>query len=226
VSDDYAPLLQDLVAEAQALGVPLVIGEYGMPWFTASDGDPAAEGPFAAQERLASDLIDAARLSAVRPWFADDRAEHFLFHLGAPLNWSLFRGEAGTAGPERAFITDVVARPYPQALAGIGSAFAYDHAARRFTLTYTPVAAQGRTDVYVPRARHYAATGLRARYSGPGLNGGILLAYDASEPSGLRVVENPGGLNAGAFAWDEARQVLAIREWLTGQPVTLELFPG
>jgi hypothetical protein len=53
-----------------------------------------------------------------------------------------------------------------------------------------------------------------------------VLAYDAAAPSGLRVVANPGGLDAGAFAWDEANQALTIREWVTDQPVTLEVLPS
>ena len=86
--------------------------------------------------------------------------------------------------------------------------------------TRPPAAARGRTDVHIPRLRHYAA-GFLVRYTG-----GLVLAYEAGAPSGLRVVENPGGLNAGVFAWDEARQVLTIREWLSGQPTTLEVLPG
>jgi hypothetical protein len=219
-TSQYAPLLQSLEDQAQQLGVPLLIGEYGMPWFAENDGDAALEGQFAAQEKLARDLMDASGIGFTRPWYADDRAAYFWAEQGILLNWALFRGESGLGGPERRFITDVVVRPYPQAVAGTAGGFSYDQATRRLVLTYTPAAARGRTDVHVPRLRHYAA-GFLVRYTG-----GLVLAYDASAPSGLRVVENPGGLNAGAFAWDEARQVLTVREWLTGQPVTLEVLPN
>jgi hypothetical protein len=217
----YAPLLQIFRAQAQWLGAPLVIGEYGMPWFKGNDGNATVESQYQAQEKLAGSLMDASGLGFTRPWFSDDRAEHYWAELGILLNWALFQGSGGLGGPERRFITDAVVRPYPQLLSGTSptGGFTYDHATRQFSLAYTPTAG-GHTEVFTPRARHYAG-GFQVRYTG-----GLVLAYDAAAPSGLRVVANPGGLDAGAFAWDEARQALTIGEWLTGQPVTLEVLPS
>jgi endoglycosylceramidase len=50
---------------------------------------------------------------------------------------------------------DVLIRAYPQAVAGVPTSLAWDSAAKTMTLTYTPKAGVGNTEVFVP-ARHYA----------------------------------------------------------------------
>ena len=52
---------------------------------------------------------------------------------------------------------------------------------------------------------------------------GITLAFDAAQPSGLRVVGNAGHIDANAFSWNESSQTLTVQEWLTGVSVTLEI---
>jgi hypothetical protein len=58
-------------------------------------------------------------------------------------------------------------------------------------------------------------------------NFGIHLIEDPLQPSGLRVLENPGNIDERAFAWDAVRHTLTIAEWLVdGGTVTVEIAPA
>jgi hypothetical protein len=212
----YAPELQRFLSEASLHQAPLFIGEYGMPWSPRNDGDAPRERQYQQLERTASALFDQHRLGFSRPWFADDRAGVRLG--GLDLNWALIRGTAGLRGPERTFITDIIARPYPQRVAGTLEAFGFDFDGRTFTLRYHSRQRLGRTEVYVPQRRHYPA-GFQVRHSG-----GAVLRSDPASPTGLRLASGPTGSPTGAFTWHETDQVLVIQEWQDAE-TTLEIVP-
>ena len=71
---------------------------------------------------------------------------------------------------------------------------------------------------YATWEEDFKAAGMCAR-------GWVVLAYDPTQISGLRVVQNPGGADPTAFSWDEAGQVLLVREWLESRPVTVSISP-
>jgi len=209
-------MMQGFLAEARFQRAPLLIGEYGMPWPTAHDGDPFWEGLAQRFEQAANDVLDQYGLSSSRPHYADDRAGGITID-GSFLTWALIRGTSGLSGPERTFLTDVIARPYPARLAGNLETFKFNRVYRQFTLKYVPIARQGATEVIIPRARVFP-NGFTINHSA-----GITLAFDAAQPSGLRVVSNAGHIDANAFSWNESSQTLTVQEWLTGVSVTLEI---
>ncbi len=214
--EEYETMIQGFLAEARFQRAPLLIGEYGMPWPTSRDGDAFWEALAQRFEQAANDVLDRYGLSASRPHYADDRAGGITVD-GSFLTWALIRGTSGLSGPERAFLTDVIARPYPARLAGNLETFGFNRVYHQFTLKYVPIARQGATEVIIPRARVFP-NGFTITHSA-----GITLALDTTQPSGLRVVSNTGRINANAFSWNESSQTLTVQEWLTGASVTLQI---
>jgi hypothetical protein len=208
----YGPLMRRYAQEAALTGSPLFIGEYGVPWDRHSDGQAQEEARYRRTEQAAADLFDEQKVGFSRPWYADDRAR-----AGERLNWAVIKGTDGLGGEDRRIITDVIARPYPQRTAGKLVSFRFDPSPRRFQMRYVPDASKGRTEIFIPAARHFAG-GFQVRY-------GSDAALVWTPPAGLNVVERAAGVPPEAFRWAAAWQCLGIGEWLKDKEVAIEVFP-
>lgn len=102
------------VNEAQLHNAPLLIGEYGIPWYIADDGNYIKEQQYSITEKFTVGLFDSLKLSFSRPWFADDNAEV----SSNQLNWALIKDTLGLTGSAREFILNGFSRPYPKMTAG------------------------------------------------------------------------------------------------------------
>lgn len=215
-TEKYPTVMDRYLSEARRLNAPLFIGEYGLPWSSENDGNKSMEAAYQQTEKKVSRLFDQYGVSATRPWFTNDRAA---VGPSGRLNWALIKGKQGLDGPMRAFIIDVFDRPYPQRLAGTLSAFEFDFTAKVFRLNYSPVPEQGTTEIYIPARRHFNQ-GFTVRI-GPNLT----LKSDPQQSRGLKILNNPKGVDSGRFAWDSDSQILSIREWSKGPEIQLVVEP-
>lgn len=217
-TDNYPDTMEQFANEAELNQAPLLIGEYGLPWDTADEGDAAEQADFQETEIAAVDLFDEYLVGFSRPWYADDRAgvELGLFDIfnGETLTWSLIRGTGGLDGPEREFILNALVRPYPQKTAGLLQTMNFNFDNRLYILTYIPDADLGRTFVFVPFQRHYP-NGFRLEHSA-----GITLQFDGSD---FAVSANPGEIDPARFSWDSEREIIRIQEWQTGGQLTIRI---
>ncbi len=189
-----------------------MVGEYGHPWSTKQDGKASLEDQERATEEGTALLFDSHLLSFSRPWFANDQSGTTID--GASVGWGIFQGTSGFSGAERTMITNVVARAFPERLAGQQLTIQDDFAAHRVTLHYTP--STGVTVLSIPRQHNYPQ-GFTIQHSA-----GITLVYDPSQATGLRVTQATGTIDGHAFMWNEATQELSVQEWTTN-PVTLTI---
>ncbi|HEX7663773.1 MAG TPA: cellulase family glycosylhydrolase, partial [Polyangiaceae bacterium] len=102
-----------LAGEAQSLDAALFIGEYGGMANTPGIAPYMTAQYDAAGKHAASSMY----------WSYDESA-----------NYGLLNPD----GSEKTILTDVVARPYPERVAGTPSSFAFDAATSTFTFTYAP----------------------------------------------------------------------------------------
>ncbi len=209
-TDSYPALMDRYIHEALLHDAPLIIGEFGEFWDPTNDGNPEKEEALQKSEKKQVDLFDQALVGFSRPWFSNDRA--------VGLGHAVIKGKTKElTGDERKFITDIVARPYPQKTAGKLDSFGFIQDAKEFSLIYEPDSTLGATEIFVPYKRHYK-DGVAIKHSS-----GIILTLDPSSSS-LKVVSNPGHVNAGRFTWDENAHILRIDEWLGGK-TTIEIVP-
>jgi endoglycosylceramidase len=149
--------IADFDREARKLSAALWIGEYG--------GNPDHKGIF--------DYMDAQYDGA-----AAVAASTVYWHYGKGRGYELLDPD----GEERKALLDVLVRPYPRRVAGDPISYHFDHQSRRFTLTYTPLAAvTAATEIAVP-ARVYSA-GYRVGCQG---------CSSTRISGGLRITSPPG----------------------------------
>lgn len=210
----YTATAARFAAEARAMGAPLVIGEFGNPILLKNDDNPEKQKVFQKAEQAAVKEFDRHAVGAIRPWFTGSR--HPITLVGALLTWGIFRGESDAGGSERAYVTDVFARPVPLAIAGRILSYGFDFDTREFSVEFEADPSKGESEIYVPRQRHFSS-GFRISRSD-----GLSLDYDASAPNGFRADAGRGK----EYRWDEARQKLFISKWPAVKgPVTLKISP-
>jgi len=166
--------LQGWADLAEGWGWPLLLGGAGV--------DPSA-GDATAAARAYLEVVDARGMHATW-WDYSQAAELWNFE-----DLSL----VDAAGEPREALLDGVVRPYVRALAGaVVEAPAYDPAARRFTLEYTPDPALGATEIAVPG--YLYADGASSTCEGAvcSLSGGVLTAEAEEGASSARVTVEPG----------------------------------
>lgn len=136
ISEDYGNAVQ----EAQVLGGPLVVGEFG--------GNEAGGPGF--REATALFLRDS---------FAElDR------RLAGGTAWAYFPGDNGFSvvdanGNEKGDLVNYIARPYARRIAGIPTAMGWDPDSKEFNLAFhddTSRTVNDPTEIFIPAARHYA----------------------------------------------------------------------
>jgi hypothetical protein len=198
----YTNRINRFINEAQLHNAPLFIGEYGIPWNKADDGNTSKEIQYSITEKSAVSIFDSLKIGFSRPWFADDNAEV----SGIPqLNWALIKGTSGLNGNEREFITNEFSRPYPKATAGnlLDYQFYYDE--NRFEMTYTSDVSTGNTEIFTAKNRYFKDT-LVLQYN----NNCFLLDPVTGT---FQVLYNPDGLNPSNFIWDDTNKIITICEW-------------
>lgn len=121
----------DLRADADRLGVPLWIGEYG----------GRAESPTIAPYMDAAYDGAAAQLAGTTYWAYDRSSGGY--------------GMLDTDGNEHTALVDAIVRPYPAAIAGTPTAWTYDDATRTLEVAWTADAAIDAPTVIVVPARVY-----------------------------------------------------------------------
>jgi hypothetical protein len=130
----------DAIAEADMLGGPLVVGEYG--------GN--ADGP-------------AGFLEATESFLRDTYAELDRRLAGGTV-WAYFPGGNGfsvvdAGGNEKGRLVDMIARPYARRIAGIPTAMHFDVETKEFTFSFRDDDERqppDPTEIFLPTARHYA----------------------------------------------------------------------
>lgn len=149
--EQYDEEVRGFITEAEQVGAPMLIGEYGQPDapFLITATAPPSRSWNLRDARLGAATFDRHGISCLRIWYTDEA------------QWTVL----GPGFTETERLTPIV-RPYVQRCSGRSSSWSFDDETRAFeaTLEIEPsVAAE--TVVVVPRERHYAQ-GLRIALDG------------------------------------------------------------
>jgi hypothetical protein len=178
ITADYALAL----TEAQTLGGPLFVGEFG--------GNTEVTGGFRA---------------ATEQFLRDSLAEQDRRLVGGAV-WAYFPSDntfsvVDAEGREKGELVDILARPYARRIAGIPTAMHFDIESKEFTVSFHDDPEQAPpdpTEIFVPAARHYAVgfrvevtPGDQWRFDGAASR--LLLFRGASATHSVRIVPAASG---------------------------------
>lgn len=210
-TSEHSARLNRYINEAQLHNAPLFIGEYGIPWDKKDDGMTAKEAEYSESEKITVSLLDNYKIGFSRPWFADDNAEV----IGIPqLNWAIIKGTAGLSGDEREFITNILIKSHPIAIAGELNSYNFDFANNEFVIKYKSNSSLGYTEIFTAKSKHFPNS--------------IILHYNGSTFSlntisnTFEIINNAENIDISAISWNTINETIIINE-LNTQDVILKL---
>ena len=222
--DQITPELERYEREGALLEAPVFIGEWGYPtYFDGTDNSLSGEIgqlKFIEFYTHTAQEMDRLGMGAIKAWFLGSKTFQDFLPEG-PSTWAIFTDKELNGTAERKYITDIIARPYPQVIAGDIKSFLFDHATRTLRLSIEPDNSKGASRIFVGANRHYP-DGFTIR-----TGDGLALALNPLKATGLEVLRSGAESNPSDFIWDESRQQLVILKWPVDQTdLDVSISPG
>lgn len=218
------PELERFQKEGAVLNAPVFVGEWGYPTFkNGTDDSMFGEiGQLAYMEFYihTAQEMDRLGIGAIKAWFLGSQLYgNFLPH--GPSTWAIYTDDALNGSAERKYITDIIARPFPQAIAGDIKSFLFDFATRTLTAQITTDNSKGSSRIFVGANRHYP-DGFTLS-----INDSLILRRNPLRGAGLEIIRSDENSTAADVIWDESRQQLIIQQWPQDkQNIVIKLSPG
>ena len=217
------PALLRFEKESALLKAPVFIGEWGFPTFDTTDSTMTGRlGQLNYMDfyMRTAELFDSLGYNTIKAWFSGNpHKQHFLG--GGPSTWAIFSDYKAVGTTERKYITDIIARPYPQAIAGDIQSFKYDFATRSLDIVLESDNSKGASTIFIGANRHYP-DGFSVVISDS-----FVLCHDPLKTVGLEVCKSGNSGNPSDFIWDENRQQLIIQQWPEDKAeVRVRIIPG
>lgn len=217
------PTLLRFEKESDMMDAPIFIGEWGFPTFDKTDSTMTGElGQLNYMDFYirTAELFDSLGMNTIKAWFSGNpRKQHFLG--GGPSTWAIFEDKHAVGTVERKYITDIIARPYPQTIAGDIQSFKYDFATRSLDIHVKSDNSKGASRIFIGANRHYP-DGFSVV-----INDSFVLCHNPLKTVGLEVFKSDAVSNPNDFIWDENRQQLTIQNWpKDNADIHLRIIPG
>lgn len=221
--DFIKPVMDRFSKESELLNAPIYIGEWGFPTFASTDTLIAGDlGQLRYRELYirTAEVFDRMGVGSIKAWFLGNRSmQNFL--PGGPSTWAIFSDEKAAGTVERKYITDIIARPFPQTIAGDIENFMFHFATRTLDLNIRPDNSKGASTIFVGANRHYP-DGFSILLDDTGV-----LYHDPLKNVGLEVYKLPNNINPTEFIWDDKTQKLIILKWPKDRsPLHMQIVPG
>jgi hypothetical protein len=194
-------MMERYLNDAATMKAPLIIPEYGVPTFPATDLEIETQLEYQLNLINSLDLYDRYCIGLVKAWWCGSGP---LIENKTNRTWALFDGRSHARGPERKYLLDLLCRPRPLAVDGVVHAFHHDFATRRFTMDLTTGTSAAGPEIYLPAGRPYP-DGCRVRIDG------IELTITPDQQIFASGNQQPGA--GDMFHWDRDRQVLVVNAW-------------
>jgi endoglycosylceramidase len=214
------PMMARFDREAKLLSGPMLVGEWGFPTFDSTDSLVQNQLKYMDFYIRTAEIFDSLGIGTIKAWFTGNRVkQHFL--SGGPSTWAIFEDEKGVGTIERKYITDIIARPYPQSIAGDIKHFKYDFATRSLEISLLSDNSKGASRIFIGANRHYP-DGFSVV-----INEDFILYYNPLNNKGLEVFKITQTSNPADFIWDDFKQQLIILKWpIDKELVTFKIIPG
>ncbi|AJR04493.1 cellulase family glycosylhydrolase [Siansivirga zeaxanthinifaciens] len=221
--DFIKPVMDRFDNESDMLNAPILIGEWGFPTFATTD--TLIEGNLGQLKYRelyirTAEVFDRMGVGSIKAWFLGNRTmQHFL--PGGPSTWSIFSDSTDVGTVERKYITDVIARPFPQTIAGDIESFLFNHATRTLNLKIKSANSKGLSKIFVGANRHYP-DGFSVI-----INEDLVVFYNPLKNVGLETFKSPDYFNANNIIWDAQAQKLIVLKWPKDNQInTIKIVPG
>lgn len=214
------PVMERLERECDLWNAPMFIGEWGFPTYESADTSFDEQQEYTKLYVVTADVFDETGVGIIKAWFSGNPKMQNFMPRGRS-TWAIFSEKNAVGTTERKYITDVIARPYPQLIAGDIESFHYDHATRHLSVDLTTDNTKGESHLFVGANRHYPDGFTFV------CGDDLKLAFDPIYPSGLQVVQSPDDFDPNEISWDQSTQRLTIRQF-PADKTTLKLvvMPG
>lgn len=209
--------------ESDMLNAPILIGEWGFPTFAKTDTTLTGNlGQLKYKElyiRTAA-VFDKMGVGSIKAWFLGNRSmQNFL--PGGPSTWSIFSDKTDAGTVERKYITDVISRPFPQAIAGDIQSFMFNFAKRELNLQIKSDNSKGSSVIFIGANRHYP-DGFSII-----VNENFVMYYNPLKNVGLEVHTTTKDSNPSDFIWDKNTQKLIVLKWgQNNKDYNIKIVPG
>ncbi len=209
--------------ESAMLNAPIFIGEWGFPTFAKTDSTTTGKlGQLNYMDfyMRTAELFDSLGVNSIKAWFSGNpHMQHFM--AGGPSTWAIFSDKNAIGTVERKYITDIIARPYPQTIAGDLQSFKFDFATRSLDVFIKTDNSKGASQIFIGANRHYP-DGFSVV-----CNDNFILSYDPMKNVGLEVYKLDSNCNPADFIWDNNSQKLTILKWpIDKAQLHLKIVPG
>lgn len=203
------PSLLRFEKESDVLNAPIFIGEWGFPTFAKTDSSMTGSlGQLNYMDFYirTAELFDSLGFNTIKAWFSGNpRMQNFL--SGGRSTWAIFADKHAVGTVERKYITDIIARPYPQTIAGDIQSFKYDFATRSLDVYVKSDNSKGASQIFIGANRHYP-DGFSLV-----INDSFVLCHNPLKTVGLEVFKQDETGNPADVIWDEQKQQLRILKW-------------
>ncbi|GAA4814881.1 hypothetical protein GCM10023330_23410 [Litoribaculum gwangyangense] len=221
--DFIKPVMDRFDRESDLLKAPILIGEWGFPTFAKTDTVISGKlGQLEYRELYikTAEVFDQMGVGSIKAWFLGNRSmQNFL--PGGPSTWSIFSDSTDAGTVERKYITDVISRPFPQAIAGDIQNFLFNHATRTLDLNLISDNSKGASKIFIGANRHYP-DGFSII-----INDDFVMYYNPIKNVGLETYKVPKGSNPSDFIWDIHAQKLVILKWpFDKETYNIKIVPG
>lgn len=167
-----------------------------------------------------AEVFDQMGVGSIKAWFLGNRSmQNFL--PGGPSTWSIFSDSTDAGTVERKYITDVISRPFPQAIAGDIQNFLFNHATRTLNLNLISDNNKGASKIFIGANRHYP-DGFSII-----INDDFVMYYNPIKNVGLETYKAPKGSNPSDLIWDIHTQKLVILKFPSDKEAyNIKIVPG
>ncbi len=195
--------------DASVSGVPMFFGEWGPATYDEVDSSLVEQFEFRDFYIETASVFDSLGVGTIKAWFTGTRSTGKSSR--GPFTWSIFKDNQGVGTIERKYIVDVIARPYPQCIAGDIMEFSVDFPTRSLNMEIRTDNSRGSSRIFIPADRWYP-DGFTVTI------GETALIYNPLKRVGLEVIEPGKAGSAADLIWDPFRQQLVVLRW----PANLE----
>jgi hypothetical protein len=205
--------------EADLQNAPIFVGEWGFPTFDKTDSTLTEQLKYIDFYIHTVNKFDSLGVGTIKAWFNGNRTkQHF---LGSPSTWSIFADEEAVGTVERKYITDIIARPFPQSIAGDILNFKFDFPTRSLNASFITDNSKGASRIFVGADRHYP-DGFSII-----INNNFIMVHNPLKNAGLEVVKSSISDNPSDFIWDDAKQQIVVLQWpFDKKALNMRIIPG
>lgn len=217
--EKIGPTLHQYQKDAALSNAPMILGEWGSATYEETDASVIEQHKYQLAYIRTAEIADSLGLGMIKAWFLGSRWKGRNHH--GMFTWAIFKDSIGVGTTERKYIVDILARPYPMAIAGTIKNYRFNHSTREFEMTCIPGQQNHNSEIFVGANRHYP-DGFTLQ-----VNDNWIAVLDPIQSNQLKVITKDELSIDTKITWDNRFQKLIIEQLPTNKSeVIIKIIPG